>query len=171
MTDFSNSNGGIGFGGLDPGINQILQAQQSQLQQLQKAQQPSAFRRILGTVAGIAGNAFAPGIGGALGNIIGGGGGGGLGGLLGGGGGLGGLLGGANGNIASAGLLGASDAAGAAALAAGANATNAANFAAGSQLLATAQQSNQNEEILELTANLAKAKHETAMAIIQNIGN
>jgi hypothetical protein len=134
-----------------PPLNLLTQLQQSQLQQLQNSQQPSMFRRVLGSVAGIAGNMFAPGLGGALGSVIGGG--------------------GVNGNIAQAGLLGASDAAGAAALAAGANATNAANFAAGTQLLQTAQQSNQNEELLELTANLAKAKHETAMAIIQNIGN
>jgi hypothetical protein len=148
MTDFSNSNGGIGFGGLDPGISQILQAQQSQLQQLQKIQQPSAFRRILGTVAGVAGNAFAPGIGGALGNIIGGGGG---------GGGLGGILGGIGGGGGN--------------LVAGAEASLAQSASITNQLLQVAQETNDQEAAAQLASNLLKAKHATAMSVIQNIGS
>ncbi len=53
----------------------LLQQQSSvQQAQLQFPQQPSMFRRILGGAAGMAGNMFAPGLGSALGNVIGGGG-------------------------------------------------------------------------------------------------
>jgi len=81
----------------------------------------------------MAGNMFAPGLGGALGNLIGG---------------------------------GSSFAAG---LGASGSAANAANLAAANQLLAVAQQSNQDEEMTELASNLEKSKHETFMAVIQNI--
>ena len=47
-------------------IDQILQS-------TQPPSQPSGFRRILGGLLGGAGNMFAPGIGGLLGNVIGGG--------------------------------------------------------------------------------------------------
>ena len=51
------------------GFNNILQ------QEYQAAQprQPGAFRRILGAAVGMAGNMFAPGVGGAIGSLIGGG--------------------------------------------------------------------------------------------------
>jgi hypothetical protein len=52
--------------GVDASVNQIIQ--QSQL-----PKQPSGFRRFLGAAIGVAGNVFAPGIGGAIGNLIGGG--------------------------------------------------------------------------------------------------
>lgn len=45
---------------------------QSQLTPIQQPHQPGVFRRVLGSVAGIAGNMFAPGLGGALGSMIGG---------------------------------------------------------------------------------------------------
>jgi hypothetical protein len=118
-------------GGINQELNQM--EQQPQLQQLQQPHQPGMFRRILGGVAGMAGNMFAPGFGGALGNLIGG---------------------------------GSSFAAG---LGASGSAANAANLAAANQLLAVAQQSNQDEEMTELASNLEKSKHETFMAIIQNI--
>jgi hypothetical protein len=51
---------------VDQSLNQLLQ-------QSQPPKQPGTFRRILGAAAGIAGNVFAPGLGGALGNLIGGG--------------------------------------------------------------------------------------------------
>jgi hypothetical protein len=50
----------------DASVNQIVQ-------QSQPPKQPGGFRRFLGAAVGIAGNVFAPGIGGVLGNIIGGG--------------------------------------------------------------------------------------------------
>jgi len=56
----------------------------------------------------------------------------------------------------------------AAGLGASGSAANAANLAAANQLLAVAQQSNQNEEMTELASNLEKSKHETFMAVIQN---
>lgn len=137
MSEISNPNGLAGFGSANQELNLLLQ----QSQQQQPAQ-PSAFRRILGSVAGMAGNMFAPGLGGALGNLIGGSGG-----------------------------IGIGGAAAASSLAASANAANAANLAASSQVLAAAEQSNQNEEMLELASNLEKAKHDSVMSVIQNIGS
>src|ERR1700743_1934505 len=131
MSQTLNSNGGVNVGGVDQELAQIEQQQQSELQQLQP-HQPSTFRRILGGVAGMAGNMFAPGLGGALGNLIGGG-------------------------SSFAVVLGASG-----------STANAANLAAANQLLAVAQQSNQNEEMTELASNLEKSKHEIFMAVIQN---
>ncbi len=126
MSEVLNSNGGI-----NRELNQI--EQQSQLQQLQPPHQPGVFRRVLGGVAGVAGNMFAPGLGGALGNLIGGG-------------------------SSFASSLGASG-----------FASNAANLAAANELLAVAQQSNEDQEKTELASNLEKSKHETFMAVIQNI--
>jgi hypothetical protein len=71
MSDALTSNGGVNSGIPNQELNQPAQ-QQSQLQQLQLPHQPSMFRRVFGGIAGLAGNALAPGIGGALGNIIGG---------------------------------------------------------------------------------------------------
>jgi hypothetical protein len=118
-------------GGVNQELNQI--EQRSQLQQFQPPHQPGTFRRILGGVAGVAGNMFAPGLGGALGSFIGGG------------------------------SAFSSD------LAAAGFASNASNFAAASQLLAVAKQSNEDQEVTELASNLEKSKHETFMAVIQNI--
>ena len=72
-------------------------------------------------------------------------------------------IGGALGNVIGG---GSSFAAG---LGASGSAANAANLAAANQLLAVAQQSNQDEEMTELASNLEKSKHETFMAVIQNI--
>jgi hypothetical protein len=132
MSEPLNSNGSVKFGNVNQELN-LLEQQQSQLQQLQVPHQPSMFRRVLGGVAGMAGNAFAPGLGGALGNIIGGG------------------------------SSFASD------LAASGLAANAANFAAANALQAVATQANQDQEMTELASTIAKSKHSTFMAIIQNI--
>jgi len=132
MSEPLNSNGSVNFGNGNQELN-LLEQQQSQLQQLQVPHQPSMFRRILGGVAGMAGNAFAPGLGGALGNMIGGG------------------------------SAFASD------LSASGFAANAANFAAANALQAVATQANQDQEMTELASTIAKSKHATFMAIIQNI--
>jgi hypothetical protein len=50
-------------------------------------------------------------------------------------------------------------------------ASNAANLAQANQLLAVARQANQDEEMVELASNLQKSKHETFMAVIQNMGS
>jgi len=120
----------VSNGGITPELNQLEQAQ---LQQAQEPHQPGLFRRILGGVAGMAGNMFAPGLGGALGSLIGGG------------------------SAFSSGL------------AASGFAANASNLAAANELLAVAKQSNQEEEATELASNLEKSRHETFMAVIQNI--
>jgi hypothetical protein len=135
MSETLTPNGGVNFGGPDQELNlleQQSQLQQAQLQQFQ-AHQPSTFRRVLGGVAGMAGNAFAPGLGGALGNMIGGG------------------------------------SAFASSLTASGMAANASNLAAANALQAVATQANQDEEMTELASNLEKSKHETFMAVIQNI--
>jgi hypothetical protein len=67
-----NLNGGLNATNSNLELN-LLEQQQAQLQQLRTSSQPSMFRRVLGGVAGVAGNAFAPGLGGALGNMISGG--------------------------------------------------------------------------------------------------
>jgi hypothetical protein len=51
---------------IDDSVNQIIQ-------QSEPPKQPGGFRRFLGAAIGIAGNMFAPGVGGVLGNLIGGG--------------------------------------------------------------------------------------------------
>lgn len=68
MDQFTNSALGAQNASVDQTVNQLLQDSQPQ-----PPKQPGTFRRILGAVAGIAGNMFAPGLGGALGNLIGGG--------------------------------------------------------------------------------------------------
>src|SRR5580698_8278762 len=116
MSETLTPNGGVNFGGADQElalIEQQSQIQQAQLQQLQ-SHQPSTFRRILGGVARMAGNAFAPGLGGALGNMIAGG----------------------SSNAANAASLAASNAASAANLEASGFAANAANLAAANALQA-----------------------------------
>jgi hypothetical protein len=147
MSEFPISNGPFGSGGGEQGLNQILQERQSlvqsQLSQLQP-KGPSMFRQVLGDVAGLAGNMFAPGLGGALGRLIGGG---------------GGSFGSGN-TSAFANNLAAS-----------ASAANASNLAGSEALEAAAQQSNEDEELVSLQANLEKARHESFMSVIQTIGS
>lgn len=149
MSEFPISNGPFGSGGNEQGLNQILQERQSlvqsQLSQLQP-KGPSMFRQVLGGVVGMAGNVFAPGLGGALGRMIGGA--------------------GANGSFGSG-----SSAAFANNLASSAAAANASNLAGAEALNAAAEQSNQDEELISLQANLEKARHESFMAVINTIGS
>jgi hypothetical protein len=70
MSQAITSNSGTNVSGVDHNLNQVQQ--ESQNQQVQVPHQPSMFKRILGGMAGIAGNMFAPGLGGALGSLIGG---------------------------------------------------------------------------------------------------
>jgi hypothetical protein len=132
MNHTMTSNGGVNSGDFNPDLSQI--EQQSQPQPLQASHQPGIFRTLLAGAASIAGNMFAPGLGSAIGSLIGGG-------------------------------------LGRGASAAGAFASNAANLAQANQLLAVARQANQDEEMVELASNLQKSKHETFMAVIQNIGS
>lgn len=135
MSETLNPNGRVNSGASNQELNLLerrAQLEQSQFQQLQ-AHQPSIFRRVLGGLTGVAANAFAPGLGGALGNLIGGG------------------------------SAFSSD------LAASGFAANASNLAAANALQAVATQANQDEEMTELASNLEKSKHETFMAVIQNI--
>jgi hypothetical protein len=135
MSDLPISSGSAVSNNSDQQLNQLLQKTElEQLQQIQKAEQPSGFRKVLGAVTGLAGSAVAPGLGGALGSIIGG-------------------------NISSAGIANAGFL------------QNASSLAQANELLQVAQQSNQNEELVELSSNLMKAKHSSAMSVIQNIGN
>jgi len=146
---------GVDIGQLNQEVSQ-LQLQQAQLQQLQVPHQPSMFRRILGGVTGIAGNMFAPGLGGALGSFIGGGS----------------SLGGGLGNSALSTLFQTNNTSQfSAQLAAAQAAGNAANLAADEQLLAVAKQGNEDEEQVELASNLEKLRHSTLMSVIQNIGS
>lgn len=149
MTQMLNPSG-VDMSQINQEINQL---QQAQLQQLQTAQKPGLFRRILGGATGIAGNMFAPGLGGALGNFIGGS--------------------GASSSAASSAvsLLGAQGAAAELQLAAAQSKTNSENFAAQQQLLKVAQQGNEQQEAIEMASNLEKSKHSTLMSIIQSIGN
>jgi hypothetical protein len=66
MNQIYNGNQAAQATSVDASVNQIVQ-------QAQPPKQPGGFRRFLGAAIGIAGNVFAPGIGGALGNLIGGG--------------------------------------------------------------------------------------------------
>lgn len=120
---------------------ELNQIQQSPLQQLPAPHQPGVFRTLLAGAASIAGNMFAPGLGGAIGSLIGGG-----------------LRGGFGGGSASG-------------MAASGFAANAANFAEAQQMLAVAQQANEDQEKVQLASNLQKSKHEAFMAVIQNIGS
>jgi hypothetical protein len=71
MSNLPTSSGAVGFSNSNQELNQLMQ--QSQLQSQLQPHQPGMFRRVLGAVTGMAGNAFVPGLGGALGSIIGGG--------------------------------------------------------------------------------------------------
>lgn len=146
MSDFLNPNGGPFFGGI--GQSGLIQPQ---LQQIPVPQQPSLFRRILGGVAGMAGNFFAPGLGGALGSLIGGG-------------------GSALGPGALGSLFGGS-AAFTQNLAAAESAANAQDFAAEQQLLAVQRQENEQQEAIETASSVQKSKHQTLISVIQNIGS
>lgn len=138
MSNGTNSNGGVNFGGFNP-LSQL--EQQSQFQPLPAPHQPGTFRSILGGLASIAGNMFAPGLGSAIGGLIGG------------------NFGGGGGNPFAAGL------------ASSAFAANAANAAQDQQILAVAQQANAIQEMVQLQSSLEKSKHEAFMAVVQNIGS
>ena len=181
----------------DQNLQQELQkvhAQQAQLysqmqaQMLKEAKGPSTFRKIMGTIAGVAANAFAPGLGGAIGRMV-----------------MGNNQSSSANNLvtlnamntfaANAGLAG--DLAGSA-NSANINALNAANKSNAAlqeantehlnaiqqelsevaglpkgpdpvSFLALAEKTNTESEIFQATTAIAKAKHEAAMAAIQNI--
>jgi hypothetical protein len=165
-----------------------VRAQQAQLysqmqaQMLKEAKGPSTFRKILGTIAGAAANVFAPGLGGAIGsmvtgnnqstsvnNLV--------------------TLNAMNTFATNAGLAGSlAGSAGSANI----NASNTALQDANTERLNTIQQqlaeiaglpkgpdpvsflalaekTNTESEIFQATTAIAKAKHEAAMAAIQNI--
>jgi hypothetical protein len=152
MSQTLNPNG-VDISQLNQELSQLQQSQLQQLQQLQVPHQPSLFRRMLGGITGIAGNMFAPGLGGALGSFIGGTGASSLGAS----------------SVVSA--LGAQSAAANLQLAAAQSVSNSENFAAEQQLLKVAEQSDENQEAVEMASNLEKSKHSTLMSVIQNIGN
>jgi hypothetical protein len=62
---------GVNSGSLNPDLGQI--EQQSLLQPLKAPHQPGIFRTLLAGAASVAGNMFAPGLGSAIGSLIGGG--------------------------------------------------------------------------------------------------
>ena len=166
----------------------VQQAQlysQMQAQMLKQAKGPSTFRKIMGTIAGAAASVFAPGLGGAVGRMV-------MGNnqsnsvnnLV--------TLNAMNTFAANAGL--AQDLAGSANLNAlnAANKSNAALQEANTEhlnaiqqelseiaglpkgpdpvsFLALAEKTNTESEIFQATTAIAKAKHEAAMAAIQNI--
>ena len=155
---------------------------QMQAQMLKEAKGPSTFRKILGTIAGAAANVFAPGLGGAIGsmvtgnnqsnsvnNLV--------------------TLNAMNTFATNAGLAG--NLAGSAS-SANVNASNTALQDANTEhlntiqqelariaglpkgpdpvsFLALAEKTNTESEIFQATTAIAKAKHEAAMAAIQNI--
>ena len=165
-----------------------VRAQQAQLysqmqaQMLKEAKGPSTFRKIMGTIAGAAANVFAPGLGGAIGNMV-----------------TGNnqsnsvnnlvTLNAMNTFASNAGLAGSlAGSAGSANI----NASNAALQEANTEhlntiqqelaeiaglpkgpdpvsFLALAEKTNTESEIFQATTAIAKAKHEAAMAAIQNI--
>jgi hypothetical protein len=158
---------------------------QMQAQLLKQSKGPSTFRKLLGAVTGVAANIFAPGLGGAIGNMIGGGGNqtNSVNNLV--------ALNAMNTFAANAGLNGAGSAANTTALNE-ANASNAAMQKANTEhleaiqkelaevaglpkepdpvsFLALAEKTNTESEIFQATTAIAKAKHEAAMAAIQNI--
>jgi hypothetical protein len=166
----------------------VQQAQlysQMQAQMLKQAKGPSTFRKIMGTIAGAAASVFAPGLGGAVGRMV-------MGNnqsnsvnnLV--------TLNAMNTFAANAGL--AQDLSGSANLNAlnAANKSNAALQEANTEhlnaiqqelseiaglpkgpdpvsFLALAEKTNTESEIFQATTAIAKAKHEAAMAAIQNI--
>ena len=190
------SNGFSPPDGNDQNLQQELQqvrVQQAQLysqmqaQMLKEAKGPSTFRKIMGTIAGAAANVFAPGLGGAIGRMV-------MGnnqsnsvnnlvtlnamntfaanaGLA------GGLAGSANSNLDA---LNAANKSNAALQEANTEHLNAiqqelseiAGLPKGPDpvsFLALAEKTNTESEIFQATTAIAKAKHEAAMAAIQNI--
>jgi hypothetical protein len=116
MSQVSNPDPNSSYGSIDQKLNQLLG--QSTAEQ---PKHPGAFRRVLGAAVGIAGNVMAPGIGGALGQLIGGG---------------------INGGTA------------------GTDPT---------QYLELAKQVNAQQEAFQAVSAVLKAKHDSAMAAINNI--
>jgi hypothetical protein len=157
---------------------------QMQAQLLKQSKGPSAFRKIMGAITGVAANVFAPGLGGAVGGMI-----------------MGNNQSSSVNNLvalnalntfgANAGLNGNAAASNQSAL----NAMNASNAAMQQRttehldaiqkeltelaglpkgpdpvsFLALAEKTNAESEIFQATTAIAKAKHEAAMAAIQNI--
>ena len=68
MSENQRINQGVSTTNIDNQVNDIVSQSQVQPQH-----QPGGFRRFLGAAMGIAGNIFAPGLGGILGNVLGGG--------------------------------------------------------------------------------------------------
>jgi hypothetical protein len=169
----------------------VQQAQlysQMQAQMLKQSKGPSAFRKVLGVIAGAAANAFAPGLGGAIGKMV---------------------IGNSQANSVSnlvtlnamntfAANAGLSGSLAGSANPASINAFNAANNSNAAlqeantehlnaiqqelaeiaglpkgpdpvSFLALAEKTNTESEIFQATTAIAKAKHEAAMAAIQNI--
>jgi hypothetical protein len=165
-----------------------VRAQQAQLysqmqaQMLKEAKGPSTFRKILGTIAGAAANVFAPGLGGAIGSMV-----------------TGNNQSNSVNNLVTLNAMNtfASNAGLAGSLAGSASsanidASNAALQEANTEhlntiqqelaeiaglpkgpdpvsFLALAEKTNTESEIFQATTAIAKAKHEAAMAAIQNI--
>jgi hypothetical protein len=153
-----------------------------QAQMLKEAKGPSTFRKIMGTIAGAAANVFAPGLGGAIGNMV-----------------TGNNQSNSVNNLVTLNAMNtfASNAGLAGSLAgpagsANINASNAALQEANTEhlntiqqelaeiaglpkgpdpvsFLALAEKTNTESEIFQATTAIAKAKHEAAMAAIQNI--
>jgi len=116
--------------------------------------QPSMFRRVLGGIAGGAGNMFVPGLGGALGSVI----------------------GGRTSSSLSSGALGSLFQTNATSqfssqLAGAATAGNVANLISDERFMEVARQGNEIEESVELASNIEKQRHDTLMSVIQNIGS
>lgn len=130
-------------GGVSRDLNQI---EQPSLQPVPAPHQPGMFRSILAGVVGTAANMFAPGFGGVLGSLIGG-----------------------RGSSPLGNLIGGGDSSFASGLAASGYAANAQNLADANEILAIARQSNRDQEMTELASNIEKSKHQTFMAVIQNI--
>ena len=164
-----------------------VRAQQAQLysqmqaQMLKEAKGPSTFRKIMGTIAGAAANVFAPGLGGAIGNMVTGNQSNSVNNLV--------TLNAMNTFATNAGLAGSL--AGSAS-SGNIDASNAALQEANTEhlntiqqelaeiaglpkgpdpvsFLALAEKTNTESEIFQATTAIAKAKHEAAMAAIQNI--
>lgn len=68
MSDSQRINQAISTANIDNQVNDIISQAQAPVQH-----QPGGFQRFLGAAIGVAGNIFAPGIGGILGNVLGGG--------------------------------------------------------------------------------------------------
>jgi hypothetical protein len=156
-------------------LQQVQTQTQLQAQLLKQAKGPSGFRKILGAVTGVAAGLFAPGLGGAIGNMI---------------------IGGNRPAVANFGGFSPTGLPGGTAGLDQISSAMAQNNAATEQLVAAGIKYNQNEmaelaalpkgpdpvaflaltektnhesEIFQATSAVAKAKHEAAMAAIQNI--